>query len=139
MLIDATGLIVGRLATVAAKKALLGEKVDIINCEKAILSGSREDLTAQWKRKRIFGTWSKGPFYSRLPDRMVRRIIRGMLPYKNPRGRAAFERIMCYRGVPMPFKDQKTFSLDQAHVKKLPTHKFMSVGEISKLIGGKNG
>ena len=139
MLIDATDLIVGRLATFAAKKALLGEKIDIVNCEKAIMSGSKEMLMAKWARKRKLGTWSKGPFHIRLSDRMVRRIVRGMLPYKTPRGREAFERVMCYRGMPEPFKSQTAITIPEANRKKLPTHKFMNIGQITKLIGGQRG
>ncbi len=135
MIIDATDLIVGRFATVAAKKALLGEKVDIVNCEKAIISGDKVRLLADWKWKRTMGTY-KGPFYGRLSDRMVRRIIRGMLPYKQPKGKAAYERIMCFRGVPTVLKDEKMVSLEDAHISKLSTPKFLRVGELSKLIGG---
>ncbi len=38
MIIDANNMILGRLASFAAKKALLGEKIDVINCEKAVIS-----------------------------------------------------------------------------------------------------
>src|SRR3989344_5768080 len=100
MIIDATDLVVGRLATVAAKKALLGEKVEIVNCEKAVISGDPVHILEDWKWKRGIGTY-RGPYYGRLSDRIVRRMIRGMLPYKQPRGKAAFERIMCFRGVPV--------------------------------------
>ncbi|MEK6963399.1 MAG: 50S ribosomal protein L13 [Nanoarchaeota archaeon] len=135
MIIDATDLIVGRLATVAAKKALLGEKVDIVNCENAILSGDKVRLLESWKHKRSMGTY-KGPLYGRLSDRIVRRIIRGMLPYKQPKGREAFKRIMCFRGVPTVLKDQKMIYIEDAHLSKLSTPKFLRVGELSKLIGG---
>ena len=135
MIIDATDLVVGRFATVAAKKALLGEKVDIVNCEKAVLSGDKVRLLAEWKRKRSMGTY-KGPFYGRLSDRLVRRMIRGMLPYKQPKGKAAFERIMCFRGIPSILKDQKTVSVEDAHLSKLNTPKFLRIGELSKLLGG---
>ena len=37
MIIDAKNLVLGRMATVVAKEALLGEKIDIINCEKAVV------------------------------------------------------------------------------------------------------
>ena len=47
MIIDATDLIVGRMGAFAAKKVLLGEKIDIVNCEKAAVSGSRENILAK--------------------------------------------------------------------------------------------
>ena len=42
--IDATNLILGRLASYAAKKAQLGENVDIINCEAAVITEITERL-----------------------------------------------------------------------------------------------
>ena len=39
MIINAENLILGRMTTYAAKKALQGEEVDIVNCEKAIITG----------------------------------------------------------------------------------------------------
>ena len=81
MIIDATNLILGRMAAFAAKKALLGEKVDIINCEKAVVSGSKRDVLARYKQKRE-RTTIKGPFFPKVADRFVRRTVRGMLPYK---------------------------------------------------------
>ena len=136
MIIDATDLVVGRMATFAAKKALLGEKIEIVNCEKAVLSGRPEFILAEWKHKRKMGTYA-GPFYARLSDRMVRKMIRGMLPYKQPKGKEAFARIMCFRGIPETFKDQKMLSVPEAHVSKLNTPKFLRIGELSKTLGGK--
>ncbi|MBI5073266.1 uL13 family ribosomal protein [Candidatus Woesearchaeota archaeon] len=84
IIIDATNLIVGRFATFAAKQALLGEEIAIVNCEKAFITGSKEHILNEYKRKRSIGTWATGPFYHRQPDRLVRRMIRGMLPHKQP-------------------------------------------------------
>ena len=52
MIIDAKDMIVGRFATVAAKKALLGEKVDIINCESAIITGNKKNLIVAIKKEK---------------------------------------------------------------------------------------
>ena len=49
MIIDATNLLVGRLATVVAKKALLGGKIDIVNAEKAIISGPKRLVINKYK------------------------------------------------------------------------------------------
>ncbi|MEA3430038.1 MAG: 50S ribosomal protein L13 [Nanoarchaeota archaeon] len=137
MIIDATDLIVGRLATKAAKAALLGEKVDVINCESAILSGTRQSVLAKYRRKRELGIPLKGPYFPRLPDRFVRRIIRGMLPYKRARGSEAFKRVMCHVGVPVQFRDKKTETFKDANVGKLPTLKYVKVLEICKYLGAK--
>jgi len=136
MIIDATDTIIGRLAAFAAKKALLGEKVDVINCEKAVVSGRKKWLLGEVKRRKDQGTF-KGPFFYRMPDRFVRRTIRGMLSHKNPRGREAYKRIRCYAGVPEQFKDQKAIKIESASYKKLPNLKYLTVRELCKHLGGK--
>ena len=134
MIIDATDLILGRFAAVAAKKALLGEKVDIVNCENAIVSGSRQNILAKYHQKRERRT-IMGPYFPRTPDRLVRRTIRGMLPHKTAKGRDAFKRVMCYLGVPENLKNEKKETINEANVSKLPVLKFMTVGEICEQIG----
>lgn len=137
MIIDATNLILGRLATFAAKKALLGEKVDIVNCEKAVITGDPETTFAKFKQRRDRGIPLKGPYYPRMPDRIVRRAVRGMLPYKKSKGRDAFGRVMCYIDVPENLKDKKAETIKEAHISKVPSLKYTTVGEISGLLGAK--
>ncbi len=137
MIIDAKDLIVGRMATVVAKKALLGEKVNIINCEQAVVTGKRDEVIRSYLQKIHRGIPSQGPYFPRLPDRIVRRVIRGMLPYKQEKGRNAFERIMCYMGVPENLKDKKAETIKEANVSKLPNLKYVTIGDISKQIGAK--
>jgi len=137
MIIDATDLVLGRLATIAAKKALLGEKVDIINSEKAVITGDPETTHAKFKRTRDRGVPLQGPYYPKQPDRIVRRTIRGMLPWTKTRGREAFKRVMCYISVPEKLKNEKAETIKEANVSKVPNLKYTTVGDISKLIGGK--
>ncbi len=137
MIIDATNSIVGRIATVAAKQALLGEQIVVVNCEKAYITGRKKFVTDDYRRKRKQGTWATGPFYHRQPDRLVRRIIRGMLPHKQERGKSAYQRIMCYMGVPEEFKTQKVTVIENALIKKVPNLHYISIKEISKLLGAK--
>lgn len=136
MIINGDGLIVGRVGTVAAKKALLGEKIDIVNCENMVLTGKKKFILAYQLNKFKRGIHTKGPFVPRMPDRFVRRMIRGMLPYKQERGREAFKNIMCHIGVPEEFKDKKMETIKEAHVSKTKNLNYMKVGEIVKLIGG---
>lgn len=136
-IIDAKDLIIGRMATVAAKSALLGEEVIILNCEKAVITGSKENVVAKFKRKRSMGTHAVGPFFPRSPDRMVKRIIRGMLPYKQPKGDVAFKRIKCYNGVPEAFNGKELITLTDANVSKMPNLKYMTIGAVAKILGNK--
>jgi len=77
-IIDAEGAILGRLCTNAAKNLLNGEEIAIINSEKAIISGKKPSIKNHYKQKRKVGTYRKGPFFPRTPDRIVKRSVRGM-------------------------------------------------------------
>ena len=132
------GLILGRLATVIAKEILLGEEIQVVNCEKIVISGKKEKVVANEKKKRDRkGYPLKSAKFSRLPDRYMRRTIRGMLPWKNTRGKEAYKRVMCYIGIPEVIANEKIIVLEKASAKKLPTLKYITVGEVCKALGGK--
>ena len=137
MLIDATDLIVGRLGTVVAKKALLGETIDIINAEKAVVSGKKKAVLDRVKIRINRGTPAKGPHFKRAPDRLLKRMIRNMLPYKQHKGEVALKRIKCWRGVPDQFKDKKAETIVTANASKLPNFNYVSIARISQEIGGR--
>jgi large subunit ribosomal protein L13 len=139
MIIDAKDLILGRLASFAAKKALLGEKIDIVNAEEAVITGNKKWIVAHNVQKRDRGIPLKGPYMRKLPDRFVKRAIRGMLPYKQEKGRKAYDNIKCYIGVPDKLKDKKAETVAFANLEKLPNVKFMKVKELCKLLGAKHG
>jgi len=135
MIIDAENKILGRIATIAAKKALLGETVNIINCEKAIVTGNKQSLIKSSLEKRNRGH-TKGPFISRLPDRFVRRTIRGMLPYKQPKGKQAMKKIRCFTGIPEKLQNKDTFE-GIKDISKLRNFKYLKISQICKSMGGK--
>jgi len=135
MNIDGTDLILGRVATVAAKKALLGENVIIVNCDKIIISGQKAGIFQRHLALRTMGNKYNGPFIPRLTDRFVRRSIRRMLPHKQPRGADAFKRIMCHSGIPSELKDQEFHSIEDAHRKRLNSIQFVTIKEICKVLG----
>ncbi len=110
--IDATNHVAGRLAAHVAKLLLGGESVTIINAEKAVISGNPDVTFVLYKEKRDRGDPNHGPFYPKQPDRILRRIIRGMVPYKKSLGRAAFKRLRVQTGTaadakptPIPLRD----------------------------------
>lgn len=138
MIINAENLILGRMATYACKKALLGEKIDIVNCEKAIITGKRDDVLEKYRIKANRGGPFKGPFLPKMPDRFVRRIIRGMLPYKQDKGSSAFKRIMCYVSVPNEFKSKKIDTLKEADISRIKTLKYVTIADICKHLKGKS-
>lgn len=131
-------LILGRLASAAAKDVLLGEEVAIVNCESVLISGSRavtlRDQQARYARR---GYPLKSENLSKTPDRFVRRSVRGMLPWKIARGREAYHRVRCYRGLPESFQGKELLTLPKASASKLPTLKMMTVGKLCLQLGGK--
>jgi len=135
MIINAENLIVGRLATFAAKKALMGEDVIIVNSEKAVFSGSKKDVFERFKRKIKMGNVFKGPFISRTPDRIIRRSIRGMLDYKRYRGKEAYRKIKCFNNIPEQYQKESLETIEKANISKLPNLKYVTVKEISVFLG----
>lgn len=103
LIYDATGVVLGRLASVVAKKLLEGHTVEIVNAEKAVISGNKRLIIEEYLRKTKIKTKTnprRGPFYPKRADRIVKRTIRGMLPWKKTRGREAYKRLLVYIGVP---------------------------------------
>ncbi len=130
--------ILGRLASEVAKQALMGEEIKVVNCEKIVISGRKTNTFAREKQKRDRrGYPTKSSKHPRVPERFVRRAIRGMLPWKKTRGKEAFKRIMCYRGLPEGLNSQNLIVLENISVKKLPTLKYTTIKEVCRNLGGK--
>ena len=137
MIIDGKDLILGRLSTFVAKKALLGEKIDIVNCENIIITGKKKAIFDRYNKKLARGIPSKGPFTYRMPDRFVKRSLRGMLPYKTERGKKAFKNIKCHTGSPEKFNKEKPQTIETANIKKVPSLDYLRVIDICRKIGAK--
>jgi len=133
-IIDATNLILGRMASIVAKRLLKGEKIIIVNAEKAVISGKRRSKIREAKGFLSVGHPWKGPFHPRRPDRIVRRTIRGMLPYKQPKGKLAYKRLRVHIGVPEELENAEKETLKEAHASKLRCPYF-TVAELAKEIG----
>ncbi len=134
IVVDASNLILGRMATVATKHLLNGENVIILNAEKAVISGKKISRVREAKEKLEIGHPRKGPYFPRQPDRFVKRVVRGMLPRKKPKGKAAFKRLRVFIGVPEEFKDKPTVTISEASAEKLRCP-CATVGELVKEIG----
>ena len=127
--IDGKNAVMGRLASFAAKEALKGEEIKIVNCEQVIITGNKRDIEADiQKRREMIGSGQKGPHISRTSEKIVKRAIRGMLPnHRLGRGKEAFQRIKCYVGIPSEFKDSKKITFNNED--KL---KYIKIKDISK-------
>lgn len=101
--IDCSSKLLGRLGSKVAKLLLTGNTVTLVNAEKAAISGHGRDIVASYKQKVEWvdkANPEHSPYWSRRPDFFVKRVIRGMLPYKQPRGKEAYKRLTVYVGVP---------------------------------------
>ena len=135
-IIDGEGLILGRLASAVAKK-LLTEKdteIVIVNAERVVISGSKERTFKDYKVKKDRGSKEQGPFFPKMPDRIVKRTIRGMLPYKQAKGRDAFSRLKVYLSIPEEYKLAERGKVESASAERL-SRKYVTVGEVSEKLG----
>ncbi len=129
IVIDAENALLGRLASFSAKQVLKGKKVIIVNSEKAVISGNKQSIIKSYREKKARGGSSqKGPFFPKLPERILKRTIRGMLPKGRGRGRNAIKLVRCYKDLPVEYKDTKKIT---AGKKK---DKVISLGMVSNRI-----
>jgi|TARA_B110000263_G_C15266000_1_gene491150 large subunit ribosomal protein L13 len=135
IVIDASECIMGRLASSVAKSLLNGEQVHVINAEKAVISGTKDMIFGEYIEKRNLNHPRKGPFYPRMPHLMLKRAIRGMIPYQKPRGREAFKRLKVDVGTPISLKEEKPQTIDNA--KMNDRSNYVKLGDVSKILGAK--
>lgn len=136
--VNAEGLILGRMASKIAKRLLNGEDVIIVNAEKAVLSGRRKSKIAEAKEFLEVGAPERGPFHYRRPDRIVLKTVKGMLPLKQSRGKKALEKLRVFMGIPNELKTQKIETLSEAQASKLKGPQF-TLAELAKEIGWNQG
>lgn len=133
-IIDAKNCVVGRLASSVAKKLLEGEEIIIINAEKSVYTGNPVYLKKRIEEKRKRGDPYHGPFFPRQAERILRRTVRGMLPYHRARGKNALKRLKVYKSIPEEYKGKDAETLkDARYASKC---KFAYLGDICKKIGG---
>ena len=136
--IDASGLILGRLSTIVAKKILNGEDVIIVNAEKAIISGKMKMLKERYQKRlstRTLASQRKAPKHPRTPENYLRRTVRGMLPWKAPKGKRAFKKLKVYVGVPHDLKNAPIEFLPKA---KKDAEYYTTGGRLLETYGWKN-
>jgi large subunit ribosomal protein L13 len=133
--IDARDCILGRVASQVAERALDGERIAVVNAEQAVITGRKEDVIGTYRKRTELGS-DRGPYYPKRPDRIMKRSIRGMIPYKRPRGREAFENVRVYLGNPYE-GDREGELLENTSLDRLSNIKFISLGELSERLGAK--
>ncbi|MGA3059978.1 MAG: 50S ribosomal protein L13 [Candidatus Bathyarchaeia archaeon] len=133
-LVNAEGLIVGRMCSKVAKRLLNGEEVIILNAEKAVFSGKKKSKVLEAHIFLEVGAPRRGPFHYRRPDRFLRKAVRGMVPFKQPKGKNAYKRLKVFMGVPLELKDKEMITFTEASSANLKGPHF-TLGEMAKEIG----
>jgi large subunit ribosomal protein L13 len=136
--IDASNLILGRMASIVAKRLLEGENIVIVNAEKCVITGSPHVVINMYKKRLRWRTYKnpelRGHKFQRRPDFFVKRAIRGMLPYRKPHGLNALRHLRVYVGIPEKFKNTSIETIDEAKL-RTETSKFIYVSELTKHLG----
>jgi large subunit ribosomal protein L13 len=131
LVVDARDCIMGRVASTVAQRALDGESVAVVNAEDAVITGTEDDVMETY-RKRANLASDSGPYYPKRPDGIFKRAIRGMVPYKEDRGREAFDSIRVYVGNP---HDEDGEVLEGTSLDRLSSIRFVTLGEVSAELG----
>jgi large subunit ribosomal protein L13 len=134
--VDASDLILGRAASVIAKRLLSGESIVVVNAEKSVVTGSRANVLEIYRANRARGSVRSGPHFPRYPDRIFRRTVRGMLPHLKTRGRDAFDRLEVHMGVPSEYSAEPRQTLEAAKIRPA-LHRPLTLAEISRLLGAR--
>jgi large subunit ribosomal protein L13 len=129
VVIDGTGLIVGRLATIVAMrlrgkhKATYtphvddGDNVIIVNAEKVVLTGRKLNDKVYYHHTGFIGGIKErtARFYleGRFPERVVEKAVQRMLP-RGPLGRRQFGNLRVYKGPEHPHSAQNPQPLNVA-------------------------
>lgn len=136
MIYDAENQVLGRLCSAIAKQLLKGEKVFVVNCEKAVIAGNPKFTIKKYFQKIHRGEPKHGPYFPKTPDGIFTRTARGMLPWDRTKGRKAFKNLRVFISLPEEFKDKKLERVKGADISKLKC-KYISLSELSLALGGR--
>ena len=127
VLIDATGLVVGRLASIIALRLRgkhlptftphvdCGDNVIVINADKVVLTGRKREQKVYYHHTGYPGgikeRTAKFILEGRFPERVVEKAVERMLP-RGPLGRAQLSNLRVYGGAAHPHAAQTPTVLD---------------------------
>jgi large subunit ribosomal protein L13 len=127
VLIDADGLVVGRVAALIASrlrgkhKAIFtphvdtGDNIIVVNAEKVVLTGNkRQDKTYYWHTGHPGGIKERKAHQvldGRFPERVLESAVRRMLP-RGPLGKRQMGNLRIYKGPSHPHEAQQPETLD---------------------------
>lgn len=136
--IDAKGMVAGRIATQIAKELIRGEKVIVLNAEEAIVVGNTQSIMEKYKRRVDAAVKSNphyGPKYSRVPSRMFKKMVRNMLPTTKRAKERIVKNLKVYNATPKELRSEKVTGYSDA--KFGGRGRSMTMKEIALQLGGK--
>ncbi|MEB3846603.1 MAG: 50S ribosomal protein L13 [Desulfurococcales archaeon] len=142
IVVDGSGQILGRLASIVAKKLLEGYRVTVVNVEKIVISGKPSEVVKSYKstvltvRSHHAHKWR--PKRPRSPINIFKSSVKGMLPKNNKRGREALKRLKAYIGVPEEFKGKELVRFKEADASRLGRW-YVELERVSRELGWKGG
>lgn len=127
-IVDATDLVVGRLATEVAKRLLgkhkvnftpstdVGDFIIVVNAEKAVFTGKKHQDKQYFKHTGFpGGIVEKSPSLLHLegkPERIIEKAVQRMISRKSPLARGQFKKLFVYAGDKHPHEAQQPKPLD---------------------------
>jgi large subunit ribosomal protein L13 len=139
IIVDIANCIAGRTCSRISKLLLEGNKVSVINAEKAMISGDRYKTIKSYKEQLEITSVTNpihGPFHPRRPDTILTRMVRGMIPKRKTSGIEAFKRLRVYIGVPEKLSHGQPKVFEDCRIRK-PESYYITVGDVAKQIGWK--
>ncbi len=138
IVVDGSNQIFGRMSTHIAKKLIQGEEVHLINAEKIIIRGDPAMIANDYLTKRKLqhkGTPERSPVWPKVPHYLVKKMIKGMLPKENRRGKEALRRLRVYTGNPKKLEG----AIDFENARFDGSTRHITILRICKLIGHQEG
>ncbi|MCC7552345.1 50S ribosomal protein L13 [Candidatus Micrarchaeota archaeon] len=137
IVIDGKDMILGKLASHVAKELLKKEEMIILNAEHIIITGNKKDIMEKYLKRRSIKPKqnpSHRPKWPRVPNLLVRRVVRGMVPYSSSRGREAYKRLRVVEGIPEKYKE-KISDKNYDKLKSKSLKKFITVKQLCEYLG----
>ena len=131
--LDVDGAVLGRISSELAKELLKGEKITVVNADKAIITGRIEDIYRKYKQRLDRSDKAnpkKGPHFPRTPDRLFKRAVRGMINYRTQRGKNALENLTVFMGIPNEYEGKQ-----EKHTIRPPACSYVTLLELSEELG----
>jgi len=140
LVVDGSGHILGRLASIIAKKLLEDPELEIVvvNVEKIVVSGKPSEVV-KWYKQTILPVKSHHkhkwrPKRPRSPIRLFKKTVWGMLPKHNKRGKNAYRRLKAYIGVPEEFQGKEMVRFKDADASRL-ARDYVELARIARELG----